>query len=80
MHIYEIKTCWYNEEAKDDVYGFSYIISDKKYSHKEFSALCEEARNILGKNTWDIGDYLIEKYNFKPMPVQEYFEYDPYEE
>lgn len=80
MYIYEIKTCWYNEEIQDDIYGFTHILSEKKYTYKEFEALCEEARSVLGKNTWDIDKYLIEKYGFKTMPIETSFEYDPYEE
>ena len=79
MYIYEIKTAWYNEEIQDEVYGFTHIISDKKYTHEEFVLLCEEARSALGKDTWDIDEYLIEKYKFKRMPIEASFEYDPYE-
>lgn len=39
MYIYEIKTAWYNEEIQDEVYGFTHIISDKKYTYEEFTTL-----------------------------------------
>lgn len=80
MYIYKITTAWYNDETMDYIYGFSHVISDKKYTYKEFENLCEEARIVLGKNTWDIDKYLIENHNFKPMPIETRFEYDPYEE
>ncbi|GAA0082867.1 hypothetical protein [Clostridium sp. CTA-6] len=80
MYIYEIKTFWYNEDLQDEVYGFTHIISDKKYTHEEFALLCEEAKNVLGNDTWDIDKYLIEKYKFKRMPIEASFEYNPYED
>ncbi|QDY27026.1 hypothetical protein CGQ40_20190 (plasmid) [Clostridium botulinum] len=80
MYIYKIQAEWYNEELKDYISGFTHIISDKKYTHEEFTLLCEEARKALGKDTWDIDRYLIEKYKFKRMPIEASFEYDPYED
>ncbi|BAO05006.1 chaperone protein DnaK [Clostridium botulinum B str. Osaka05] len=80
MYIYKIQTEWYNEELKDYIYGSTHIISNKKYTHEEFTVLCEEARNSLGNDTWDIDKYLIEKYDFKYMSIEASFEYDPYED
>lgn len=80
MYIYEIAHYWYNEKEQIDVYGFSHVIHKEKYSNKEFSIMCEKARVELGKDTYDIGDYLISHFGFENMPVEARFEYDIDEE
>jgi len=79
-YIYELKNCWYNKDECDYVYGFLYVLSNKKYTYKEFEAMCEEARDVLGKDTCDIDDYLISHFGFEKMPIETSFEYEQDEE
>lgn len=79
-YTYEIKNCWYNKDESDYIYGFSYVVSDKKYTYEEFESMCEKAREVLGKDTYDIKEYLINSYGFKEMPIESSFEYVQFEE
>lgn len=79
-YIYEVKNYWYDKDASDYNYGFTHVVSDKKYTYKEFAKMCEEAREILGKDTYDIVDYLIKNYRFESMPIEASFEYEQYAE
>lgn len=80
MYIYEIANYWFNEKEQLDVYGFSHVIHEKKYSSEEFGVMCEKAREVLGKDTYDIADYLIKNYGFEKMSIEARFEYDVDEE
>lgn len=78
QYTYEVKNCWYDKD--DYVYGFTYVVSTKKYTYAEFESMCEKAREVLGKDTYDIGDYLIKNYGFKKMPIETSFEYEQFSE
>jgi ABC-type glycerol-3-phosphate transport system substrate-binding protein len=83
MYIYQIINYYYNEEMKDNIYGFAYVVHDEKYSYEEFSEMCKEAKEKLGNKdifSNDIGEYLIKNYGFKDIPIENNFEYDVDEE
>jgi hypothetical protein len=82
MYIYEITNYYYDEEEKDNVYGFAYVIHEKEFTSNEFVTMCEKAREKLVGGVYgdDICKYLIENYGFNNMPIKACYEYDIDEE
>lgn len=78
MYIYELME--WSDSEENDWYMKDFVVSDKKYTQKEFDNICnkgmEEVKKLYGiVNNNMLKEQLISNYGFKQLETIERFEF-----